>query len=113
MRARVFPAVAVILSMVSLAAQELAPPRLAKKVEAVCSEEALAANVREVVKVGVQIDERGEPARLEVIETPGYGLGVKALEAVSQWRFNVDSNFFTAERSRLDATVQLTFRCQN
>ena len=46
------------------------------------------------------------------METPGYGLGAKALETVSQWRFDVDPRYFTDERTRIDATSDVAFRCQ-
>ena len=70
-------------------------PRLLKKVEPVCTAAALKAKIDEVVRVDVRINEHGEPSRLEVVESPGYGLGAKALETVSQWRFG--SNHTTSK----------------
>ncbi|MEX2300360.1 MAG: TonB family protein [Bryobacterales bacterium] len=103
-----------------LPAQELRPTgiffieesvRLVNTVEPSCSQEAIAAQVREVVKVDVQINEQGEPVSLKVFESPGYGLGPKALEAISQWRWQASPEFEQGKQKRIDARIQMSFRC--
>jgi hypothetical protein len=86
--------------------------RLANTVEPECSPEAVKAQVREVVSVNIQINTQGEPVRMEVVESPGYGLGPRALEAISQWRWQVPPGRFNSDDERVDATVQMSFQCK-
>jgi TonB family protein len=104
-----------------LPAQELRPtgvfyieeaPRLVNTVEPSCSQEAIKAQVRDAVKVDVQINEQGEPVSLQVVESPGHGLGPKALEAISQWRWQASPEYDQGKEKRIDAQVVMSFRCK-
>jgi TonB family protein len=110
-----------LVGSVLLTAQEQRPTgvffienslRLANTVQPECTPEAVQSQVREIVTVNVQINTQGEPARLEVVESPGFGLGPKALEAISQWRWQVPPGRFGNEDERVDATVQMSFQCK-
>ncbi len=87
-------------------------PRLTTTVEPECSQQAMQAGISDVVTLRVQIDDQGEPVGLEVVESPGYGLGPKALEAVSQWRWRVAPEQFQGKERRVEAGVQMSFQCR-
>jgi TonB family protein len=81
-------------------------------VEPSCSQEAIQAQIRDVVKVDVQIDEQGEPVSLQVVESPGYGLGPKALEAISQWSWQTSPELDQGKQQRIDARIEMSFGCK-
>ncbi len=96
--ARAAIASAAIATMVSCAAMQnarvhrvgepgLTPPRVVSKQEPEYSEEARTAKLQGTVRLNLEIDERGAPQNIRVLETPGDGLDAKAVAAVSKWRF--------------------------
>ena len=110
-----------LLGAMVLPAQELRPTgiffiqdfqRPVNTVEPSCSQEAIQAQIRDVVKVDVQIDEQGEPVSLQVVESPGYGLGPKALEAISQWRWQASPELDQGKQKRIEARIEMSFGCK-
>jgi TonB family protein len=86
--------------------------QLARSVRAECTPDAIEAKRTDVVTVHVQINRQGEPERLEVRESPGYGLGPKALEAASQWRWQPAPDGIPAWVERIEAGVVMSFQCE-
>ena len=54
------------------------------------------------------IDENGIPQNIHVVRPLGLGLDQKAIEAVSQWRFNPGLKDGTAVK--VQAQIEVTFR---
>jgi len=65
----------------------LVHPPIVSQVAPVYTDEALSRKIEGRVLVSLTIDEQGVPRNPRVELSPGYGLGEKAIEAVSQWRF--------------------------
>lgn len=63
------------------------PPTLLRKVEPQYSDDARNARVQGTILFQIVIDELGFPTDIVVLSPLGFGLDEKALEAVSQWRF--------------------------
>ena len=51
------------------------------------SDEARKQKVQGVVTLGLVVTSAGKPTRIRVLQSRGYGLDEKAVEAVSQWKF--------------------------
>ena len=111
---RVLAVLVAVISFSSVVAvgEDSLGPRLLNKVEPVCTAAALEANISEFVRVDLRINKKGEPSRLEVVESPGYGLGAKALETISQWRFEVEPHHLKGEPKHVDSHVEMLFRCR-
>jgi hypothetical protein len=86
--------------------------QLARSVQAECTPEAIEAKSTEVVTINVEINRQGEPVLLEVREFPGYGLGPKALQAVSQWRWQPLPDRFPPGVERIEAGVLMSCQCE-
>jgi TonB family protein len=72
------------------------------------SEEARAAKWQGAVLVSVVIDATGTPTNIQVIRPLGLGLDQKAIEAVSQWRFQPGTK--DGEPVPVQAQIEVTFR---
>ena len=62
-------------------------PSVLSTVEPEMSKEARNARVEGTVVLYIEVDGNGMPQNLRVIRSPGFGLGEKAIEAVSKWKF--------------------------
>jgi TonB family protein len=62
-------------------------PTIVLKAEPEYSEEARKAKFQGIVVLSLEVNERGLPQNLRVIQTLGLGLDEKAIEAVLKWRF--------------------------
>ena len=65
----------------------VAGPTVLVKVEPEYSDEARKAKFQGIVVLSLEVNERGLPQNLRVIQTLGLGLDEKAIEAVMKWRF--------------------------
>jgi TonB family protein len=65
----------------------ITPPKLIRKQEPEYSEEARKAKWQGTVLVSVQVDTAGQAADTRIIRGLGLGLDQKAIEAISQWKF--------------------------
>ena len=52
------------------------------------SEEARRAKYQGTVVLRIEVGADGRPRDMQVVDNPGLGLDIKALEAVAQWRFH-------------------------
>jgi TonB family protein len=86
----------------------ISPPRVNTKVEPNYSEEARHARLAGTVILLVVVDLDGEPKDLKVIRSLGLGLDEKAIEAVSQWKFQPGMKEGMAVA--VQATIQVNFR---
>lgn len=82
-------------------------PVLIHKVEPEFSEEARKARYNGTVVLRVIIDEKGMPGKIEVVRSPGLGLGERAIGAVSQWRFRPGKR--DGKAVSVWATVEVSF----
>ncbi|MBI2688711.1 MAG: TonB family protein [Acidobacteria bacterium] len=62
-------------------------PALIHKVDPEYSDEARKARFNGTVLLRIVIDTNGLPTNVEVLRSPGLGLGERAVQSVSQWRF--------------------------
>ena len=106
---------ALFLTAASLPAQTR-DPRLVKHVEAECTSEARANNVRGTVSLTMELDNEGKPVKVEALtgwlgglfyQPLGYGLEEAAIEAVSQWRFEPSGSEAPVGKYQLE----VGFRC--
>jgi TonB family protein len=86
----------------------ISPPRVSIKVEPDYTEEARHARFAGTVIVFVVVDSNGEPRNLRVIRPLGLGLDEKAIEAVSQWKFQ--PGLKDGEAVAVQATIEVNFR---
>lgn len=114
-RTGVVVCVTLFLTAASLPAQTR-DPRLVKHVEAECTSEARAKNVRGTVSLTMELDNEGTPVKVEALtgwsrgifyQALGYGLEEAAIEALSQWRFKPSASEAPAGTLQLD----VGFRC--
>ncbi|HEY7387619.1 MAG TPA: TonB family protein [Bryobacteraceae bacterium] len=84
------------------------PPKLAYKVEPDYSEEARMARVEGTVIVKTTIGTDGTAQNMQVIKGLGLGLDEKALQAISQWKFN--SGTKDGQPVPVMATIEVNFR---
>lgn len=63
------------------------PPKVVHKVDAEYTRAARLATIQGTVLVEAVIDVSGVPAKLRIVSPLGFGLDDRALQAVSQWRF--------------------------
>ncbi len=63
-------------------------PQLLSSPQPAYSEEARKAKIEGLVILGLTVDEKGNPTRIYVINSLGYGLDEKAIEAVKGWKFD-------------------------
>jgi len=63
------------------------PPVLIHKVEPEYSDEARRARFNGTVILRIVIDANGQPTNLEIVRSPGLGLGERAVQSVAKWRF--------------------------
>jgi TonB family protein len=62
-------------------------PVVVSQVEPSYTEQARAAGLEGMVRIGFQVGEDGAPLNLQLLQPLGLGLDEQALQAVSQWRF--------------------------
>lgn len=83
-------------------------PRLKSKVEPKYSEEARVAMLSGTCVAQVEIGPDGQPHNLRVLRGLGLGLDEKALEAISQWRFEPGTR--NGDPVTVMATIEVNFR---
>jgi TonB family protein len=83
-------------------------PSVLSKVEPEMSKEARNARVEGTVVLYIEVDGNGMPQNLRVIRSPGFGLGEKAIEAVSKWKFR--AGLKGGKPVTMAATVEVNFR---
>ena len=98
--------VVIVFSMSTFA--QIAVPRLISKTEPEYSRELRNAGVEGTVVIGCEIDENGIPQNCEVQQSPDSRLNQKALEAVSQWRFQPGTN--NGHPVTVKANLEIRFR---
>lgn len=86
----------------------ISPPRVSTKVEPNYSDEARHARLAGTIIVFVVVDSNGEPRNLKVLRPLGLGLDEKAIEAVSQWKFQPGMK--DGEAVAVQATIEVNFR---
>ena len=65
----------------------VSPPKMIAQAVPKFTAEARRALVQGTVLIGYVVDEKGEPADIEIISPLGFGLDEEAVRAVSRWRF--------------------------
>ncbi len=83
-------------------------PTLAQKIEPQYSEEARAARYQGTVTVAVTVGTDGTAQNMQVIRGLGMGLDDKALQAISQWKFNPGTK--DGQPVPVQATIEVNFR---
>lgn len=83
-------------------------PRVISKVEPQYSREARLLKLQGTALLQAVIDTDGQVREVHVLRTPGYGLDVKAVEAVRQWRFEPGTK--DGAPVRILAQVEINFR---
>ena len=83
------------------------PPVLIHKVEPEYSDEARRARFNGTVIIKIVIDATGQPTNLEVVRSPGLGLGERALQSVAKWRFRPGQK--DGKPVAVQATVEVNF----
>jgi len=66
---------------------DVKPPRVIYSPEPEFSEEARKRKVQGVMTLGLVVTSDGKAAQIRVVQSLGYGLDEKAIEAVSRWKF--------------------------
>ncbi|MFN0104890.1 MAG: energy transducer TonB [Bryobacteraceae bacterium] len=82
-------------------------PVLIYKVDPEFSEEARRARFNGTVLLRIIIDVNGNPTDIQVLRTPGLGLGERALQSVSKWRFRPGRR--DGKPVPVSATVEVNF----
>jgi TonB family protein len=95
------PAGAFSLSAVSTA------PVLVHKVEPEYSEEARKARLNGTVLLRIVIDVDGSPIDIQVVRSPGLGLGERAMQSVAKWRFRPGRR--DGKPVAVSATIEVNF----
>lgn len=83
-------------------------PRVVYRVEPKYTDAAREAKVSGVVLMSVTIDIEGMPSKIVVVRPLGYGLDEKAVEALSQWRFEPATE--DGKPIPVRANVEMNFR---
>jgi TonB family protein len=86
----------------------VSPPRIISKTEPEYAEEARQARYQGTVVLQAVVDSTGLPRDLKVIRPLGLGLDEKAIEAVSQWRFQPGMK--DGDAVAVLVTVEVNFR---
>ena len=85
-------------------------PQLIEKTEPRCTDAALEAAINDTVHLGFMVNEKGRVVSPKVVKTPGYGLGERAIEAVSEWRFEPGRK--DGEPIAVKAATEMRFNCK-
>lgn len=86
----------------------VSPPRVATKVEPSYAEEARRASYEGTVVLFVVVDPNGVAREIKVLRPLGLGLDEKAIEAVTQWKFQPGMK--DGEAVAVQATIEVNFR---
>ena len=97
-----------LLSLVGLLIAQSTAPRVKHRVEPKYTDAAREAKISGVVLLSLVIDAEGVPDKIRVIRPLGYGLDEKAIEALSQWRFQPATN--DGKPVPTSANVEINFR---
>jgi len=86
----------------------ITPPKVLQKVEPSYTEEARAEKIAGTVLLYVVIDANGLATDLKLLKSVGFGLDEKAVEAVTQWRFQPGTK--DGVPVPVQATIEVNFR---
>jgi TonB family protein len=84
------------------------PPTVLRKIDPEYTEEARAAKIAGSVLLSIVVGADGLAHDINVLSTPDQGLGMKAVEAVQQWKFNPGMK--DGEPVAVKASVEVNFR---
>jgi TonB family protein len=87
---------------------DASPPKVLHRVEARYTREARANGIQGTVLIEVAVDETGKPGNVTVLSPIGFGLDIRALDAVRQWSFR--PGFKDGKPVRSVTTVEVKFR---
>ncbi len=83
-------------------------PILLTKVDPEYTDEARQARLQGIVMLHIDVDTRGLPTNIKVVQGLGLGLDQRAVEAVRQWKFHAGT--MNGKPAVMSAEVQVTFR---
>jgi TonB family protein len=86
------------------------PPRAIYSPEPEFSEEARKRKVQGVVVLDIIVTSAGKAVQIRVVQGPGHGLAEKAVEAVSQWKFEPATK--DGKPVSVEIAVEVDFRLQ-
>jgi len=84
------------------------PPTVLRKIDPEYTEEARAAKIAGSVRLSIVVGADGLAHDINILSTPDQGLGMKAVEAVQQWKFNPGMK--DGEPVAVKASVEVNFR---